>query len=32
MRTWTADVYGLSPHRVIGSVGETEFRIRDGHP
>jgi phosphoserine phosphatase len=32
MRTWTADVYGLPPHRVIGSVGETEFRIRAGGP
>jgi phosphoserine phosphatase len=32
MRTWTADGYGLPPHRVIGSVGETEFRIRDGGP
>ena len=30
MRTWTADVYGLPPHRVIGSVGETDFRITDG--
>jgi phosphoglycolate phosphatase-like HAD superfamily hydrolase len=27
MRTWAADVYGLPPHRVIGSVGETEFRL-----
>ena len=27
MRTWTSDVYGLPPHRVIGSVGDTEFRI-----
>ena len=26
MRTWATDVYGLPPHRVIGSVGETEFR------
>jgi phosphoserine phosphatase len=32
MRTWAADVYGLPPHRVIGSVGETEFRIGDGGP
>ena len=32
MRTWTADVYGLPPHRVIGSVGETEFRIGDSGP
>jgi hypothetical protein len=27
MRTWTAGVYGLPPHRVIGSVGETDFRV-----
>jgi hypothetical protein len=27
MRAWAADGYGLPPHRVIGSVGETEFRI-----
>ena len=26
MRVWAAEVYGLPPHRVIGSVGETEFR------
>ncbi len=26
MRTWATDIYGLPPHRVIGSVGETEFR------
>ena len=32
MRTWTADGYGLPPHRVIGSVGETEFRVGDGGP
>ena len=32
MRTWTADVYGLPPHRVIGSVGETEFRTGAGGP
>jgi hypothetical protein len=32
MRTWAADVYGLPPHRVIGSVGETEFRIGDSGP
>src|ERR1700744_4877274 len=31
-RTWTAEGYGLPPHRVIGSVGETEFRIGDGGP
>jgi hypothetical protein len=27
MRTWASDVYGLPPHRVIGSVGDTEFRL-----
>ena len=27
MRAWAADVYGLPPHRIIGSVGETEFRL-----
>jgi len=27
MRAWAGEVYGLPPHRVIGSVGETEFRI-----
>ena len=32
MRAWTADGYGLPPHRVIGSVGETEFRIGDHGP
>src|SRR3954451_6096863 len=32
MRSWTADGYGLPPHRVIGSVGETEFRVGDGGP
>ena len=26
MRVWATEVYGLPPHRVIGSVGETEFR------
>ena len=26
MRVWAAEVYGLPPHRVIGSIGETEFR------
>jgi hypothetical protein len=32
MRTWTTDVYGLPPHRVIGSVGGTDFRVGDGGP
>ena len=32
MRAWTADGYGLAPHRVIGSVGETEFRIGPDGP
>ena len=30
MRAWTDEVYGLPPHRVIGSVGETEFRYESG--
>jgi haloacid dehalogenase-like hydrolase len=32
MRAWTAESYGLPPHRVIGSVGETEFRAGDHGP
>jgi phosphoserine phosphatase len=32
MRAWAADVYGVPEHRVIGSVGETEFRIGAGGP
>ena len=32
MRAWAGAVYGLPPHRVIGSVGDTEFRIIDGRP
>ncbi len=32
MRTWTADGYGLPPHRVIGSVGQTEFRTGPDGP
>jgi hypothetical protein len=32
MRTWAGDVYGLPPHRVIGSVGETDFRVGDDGP
>ena len=32
MRVWTEEVYGLPPHRVIGSVGKTEFRIGDHGP
>jgi hypothetical protein len=27
MRAFASDVYGLPPHRVIGSVGATEFQI-----
>jgi hypothetical protein len=27
MRAFASDVYGLPPHRVIGSVGATEFRV-----
>jgi hypothetical protein len=32
MRAWAADVYGVPQHRVIGSVGETEFRVGAGGP
>jgi hypothetical protein len=32
MRAWAADVYGLPPHRVIGSVGDTEFRLGAAGP
>ncbi len=32
MRTWAGDVYGLPPHRVIGSVGATEFRLGPDGP
>ncbi len=32
MRAWAADVYGLPPHRVIGSVGATEYRIGQRGP
>lgn len=32
MRAWAPDVYGLPQHRVIGSVGQTEFRIGAGGP
>lgn len=32
MRAWAADGYGLPPHRVIGSIGQTEFRIGPDGP
>jgi hypothetical protein len=32
MRTWATDVFDLPPHRVIGSLGTTEFRLGDGGP
>jgi hypothetical protein len=32
MRATISDVYGLPPHRVIGSVGKTEFRIGAAGP
>jgi phosphoglycolate phosphatase-like HAD superfamily hydrolase len=32
MRTWAGEVYGLPPHRVIGSVGGTDFRVGDDGP
>jgi hypothetical protein len=32
MRSWASEVYGLAAHRVIGSVGATEFRIGEHGP
>ena len=32
MRTWSREVYGLPPHRVIGSIGATEFKLRENGP
>jgi phosphoglycolate phosphatase-like HAD superfamily hydrolase len=32
MRAFASDVYGLPPHRVIGSVGATEFRTGPDGP
>lgn len=32
MRSWTLDAYGLPSHRVIGSVGATEFQIGQNGP
>jgi phosphoglycolate phosphatase-like HAD superfamily hydrolase len=32
MRTWAPDAYGLAAHRIIGSVGETEFRTGPDGP
>jgi hypothetical protein len=32
MRTWSTELYGLPPHRVIGSIGATEFKIGDHGP
>jgi hypothetical protein len=32
MRTWSTELYGLPPHRVIGSIGTTEFKIGDAGP
>jgi haloacid dehalogenase-like hydrolase len=32
MRAWATDVYGIPPHRLIGSVGSTEFRLGDDGP
>lgn len=30
IRPWVAHTYGISPNQVIGSVAETEFRMRGG--
>jgi hypothetical protein len=32
MRTWAPEVYGLAPHRLIGSLGTTTFRLGDDGP
>jgi hypothetical protein len=32
MRAFASEIYGLPPHRVIGSVGATEFRDGPGGP
>jgi phosphoglycolate phosphatase-like HAD superfamily hydrolase len=29
MRVWAPEAYGMAPHQVIGSVGGTDFRVRD---
>jgi phosphoserine phosphatase len=32
MRTWATEVYGLAPHRLIGSLGSTTFEVGDDGP
>jgi hypothetical protein len=32
MRVWSRQVYDLAPHRVIGSIGSTEFRLGHNGP
>jgi hypothetical protein len=32
MRTWSEEIYGLARHRVIGSIGTTEFKIGEHGP
>ncbi len=32
MRAFAERVYGIPPEQVVGSVGETEFEMRDGKP
>jgi len=32
MRAWASDVYGVPKHRLIGSIGTTEFRIGEHGP
>lgn len=32
MRTSSSEVYGLPPHRVIGSIGTTEFKVGENGP
>jgi hypothetical protein len=32
MRSWATEVYGLAPHRLIGSIGTTTFQVGDTGP
>jgi phosphoserine phosphatase len=32
MRAWTESAYGIPPQRVVGSIAETKFELRNGAP
>jgi len=32
MRPWVERVYGIPPEQVVGSQGELEYKMQDGHP